>query len=146
MWQIWLIIAGICLIAEIITVGFLIFWFAIAALITMIVSLFTDNLTIQMSVFVISSIALILATKPLVNKFLKLENSIKTNVYSIIGKHGIVTEDIDSISNSGQIKVAGETWTAIGQNDMNIPKGTQIEILEIKGVKVIVAPIKTLIN
>ena len=32
MWQIWLIIAGICLIIEIMTVGFLIFWFAIGAL------------------------------------------------------------------------------------------------------------------
>ena len=43
MWQIWLIIAGICLIIEIITTGFLVFWFSIGALLAMITSLFTNN-------------------------------------------------------------------------------------------------------
>ena len=55
MWQIWLIIAGICLIAEIFTVGFLIFWFSIGALITMVVSFFTSNIIIQTAVFIIAS-------------------------------------------------------------------------------------------
>ena len=68
MWQFWLIAAGIFFVGEIITVGFLIFWLGIAALITMVVSFFTSNLIIQTAVFVISSAILIFATKPLVNK------------------------------------------------------------------------------
>ena len=55
MWQIWLIISGVCLIIEIMTVGFLIFWLAIGALFAMIVSFFTNSLLIQTAVFVISS-------------------------------------------------------------------------------------------
>ena len=97
MWQIWLIIAGICLIVEIFTVGFLIFWFSIGALIAMLISFFTTNVIIQTTVFIITSTILIFATKPFVKKFSKDENSIKTNVYSIIGKTGIVTEKIDPI-------------------------------------------------
>lgn len=97
MWQIWLIIAGICLIIEIMTVGFLVFWFAIGALITMIVSFFTSNLIIQTSVFVITSTILIFTTKPFVKKFANTKNTVKTNVYSIVGKTGIVTKDIDSV-------------------------------------------------
>lgn len=143
MWQIWLIIAGICLIIEIITVGFLVFWFAIGSLFAMIVSLFTSNLIIQTSVFVISSTILIFATKPFVRKFANNNNLVKTNVYSIIGKVGIVTEDINSINSTGQIKVEGETWSALGENDTNIEKGTEVKILEVKGVKVIVTPIKS---
>ena len=85
MWQIWLIIAGICLIIEIFTVGFLIFWFSIGALIAMLISFFTTNVIIQTTVFIITSTILIFATKPFVKKFSKDENSIKTNVYSIIG-------------------------------------------------------------
>ena len=42
-WQIWLIISGVCFIAEIATVGFLIFWFGVAALITCLLSLFISN-------------------------------------------------------------------------------------------------------
>lgn len=98
MWQIWLIIAGVCLIIEIMTVGFLIFWFAIGALVAMIVSLFTDNLIIQTAIFVISSTILIFATKPFVKKFVSNKNPIKTNVYSTVGKIGIVTKDINSIN------------------------------------------------
>lgn len=144
MWQIWLIIAGVCLVIEIITVGFLIFWLSIGALFAMLISFFTDNLIIQTAVFVISSAILIFATKPFVKKFADNKNSIKTNVYSSIGKVGIVIEDIDSINSTGQVKVDGEVWSAIGDNELNIPKGTEVEIREIKGVKAIVSPIKNI--
>ena len=144
MWQIWLIIAGICLIIEIMTVGFLIFWFAIGALLAMVVSFFTNNIIMQTSVFVISSTILIFATKPFVKKFANNKNAIQTNVYSTVGKIGIVTKDIDSLQSLGQVKVGGEVWSAIGLDDMNIPQGTEVEIKEIKGVKAIVAPLQKL--
>ena len=142
MWQMWLIIAGVCLVIEIITVGFLVFWFAIGALIAMVTSLFIDNLVIQTAVFIISSTILIFATKPFVKKFVNNKNSVKTNVYSSIGKIGIVTKDIDSIDGTGQVKVDGEVWSAIGLNDINISKGTEVKVEEIKGVKAIVSPVQ----
>ena len=141
MWYIWLIIAGIFLIFEIFTAGFLLFWLSIGALISMIVSFFTSNIAIQTAVFVVSSAILIFATKPFVKKFAKTK-TVKTNAFSIVGQNGIVIKDIDSINSKGQIKVDGEVWSAVGKNDMNIEKGTEVEILEIKGVKAIVAPIK----
>ena len=69
MWIIWLIAAGIFFIGEMATVGFLIFWLGIASLLAMVVSFFTDSVIIQIAVFVISSVALILATKPLISKY-----------------------------------------------------------------------------
>ena len=71
MWYIWLIIAGIFLIFEIFTAGFLLFWLSIGALITMIVSFFTSSIAIQTAVFVVASTILIFATKPFVKKFAK---------------------------------------------------------------------------
>ena len=141
MWQIWLVIAGVCLVIEIMTAGFLVFWLAIGALISMIVSLFTDSILIQTAVFVISSAILIFATKPFVKKFAKT-NNVKTNAFSIIGQNGIVTKEIDSINAKGQVKIDGETWSAVGKDDMDIPKGTEVEVLEIKGVKAVVTPVK----
>ena len=143
MWYIWLILAGVFLICEVMTAGFLIFWLPIGSLIAMIVSFFTDSIIIQTSVFVISSVILIFATKPLVKKFAKVE-TVLTNAKSIIGKKGIVTVDIDSIKSTGQVKIDGEIWSAIGEDETDIPKGAEIEVLEIKGVKVIVRPIKQL--
>lgn len=143
MWYIWLIFSGLILIIEAMTAGFLIFWLSIGSLFAMITSFFTDNIFIQTSVFVISSTILIFATKPFVKKFTQAKSPIKTNVYSIIGKTGIVTQEINSIHSTGQIKVDGEVWSAIGENDSSIiPKDSEVKILEVKGVKAIVTPVK----
>ena len=141
MWYVWLILAGIFVIGEVLTSGFLIFWFSLGSLIAMVVSFFIPDVIVQTTVFLISSVILILATKPLVKKFANID-TVKTNAQSIIGKKGLVTKDINSIKATGQVKIDGELWSAIGKNDMDIPKGTEVEVNEIKGVKVVVTPIK----
>lgn len=141
MWQIWLIVAGVFFIGEILTAGFLIFWLGVAALLTMCVSFFTSNLMIQMAVFVISSVILILATKPFVKKFVD-HKSTPTNAYSLIGKKAKVIQEINPIENKGQIKVSAEVWTATNEKGEIIPEGTEVEILKIEGVKAIVTPSK----
>ena len=140
MWQFWLIVAGIFFIVEIITVGFFVFWFGVGALIAMIVSFFTDNILIQTASFIISSTALLFATRPFVNKFLNNKKSVNTNVYSIINKEGIVIEDINSLEATGQVKVGGEVWSAYCKENITIPKGTTITVLKVKGVKLLVKP------
>ncbi|CDE55854.1 nodulation efficiency protein D [Clostridium sp. CAG:269] len=141
MWQIWLIASGIFFICEIITVGFLVFWLGVGALIAMLVSFFTSNIIIQMSVFVVSSGLLIFATRPLVNKISK-KDVVPTNVYSLIGKKAVVTEDIDWVTGKGQIKFEGEIWSAKSKEQINIPAGSEVEIVSIEGVKAFVKPLK----
>jgi len=145
MWQIWLIASGIFFICEIITVGFLVFWLGIGALIAMLVSFFTSNIIVQMSVFVISSGLLIFATRPLVNKISR-KDVIPTNVYSLIGKKAVVTEDIDWVTGKGQIKFEGEIWSAKSKEQINIPAGSEVEIVSIEGVKAFVKPLKIYSN
>lgn len=139
MWQIWLIISGIFFVLEIVTVGFLVFWFGVGAIITAIVSIFTDNIIIQTSVFVVSSTLLLFLTKPLVKK-LSRTDKVQTNAYSVIGKTGIVTKEINSKKGIGQIKVGSEIWTA--KSNSSILEGTEVIIKEIDGVKAIVEPIQ----
>ena len=146
MWQFWLIAAGVFFIFEIFTLGFLVFWFGIGALLAMVVSFFTSNVIIQSSVFVISSGILIFATKPFVKKFAKSNDTAPTNVYSVIGKIGKVTEDIDNIQGTGIIKVAGEEWSAICNGNITISKGTEVKVLEVRGVKALVEPINSSVS
>ena len=128
MWQIWLLLAGLFFIGEMITVGFLIFWLGIGALLAMIVSFFTTNIMIQTAVFVISSIILILATKPFVKRFVDVKK-INTNVFSIIGKKALVIKEIDPINANGQIKVNSEIWSAESENGEKIEEGSEVEII-----------------
>ena len=142
MWQIWLVIAGFFLILEIITFGFLVFWFAVSALITMFFSLFIENIAIQITIFIIISVILLFATKPLVEKITQKDKTIKTNAFSIEGKIAKVIKPIEPIEGTGQIKVNGEVWSANSYNDTYIAQDTEVIIEKIDGVKAIVKPLK----
>ena len=133
MWPFWLIIAGLCLVIEIYTVGFFIFWFGIGALFALLVSFLTSNLFIQIVVFLVSSSLLVILTKPLMKKFTKNEKTVPTNFFSLSGKQGIVTKKIDSDNSTGQVKVKGELWSAI--SDKDIEKDAKVKILGVDGVR-----------
>ncbi len=141
MWSFWLIAAGIFFIVEIATVGFLVFWLGIGALLAMVTSFITDNILIQTVVFVVSSCILIPLTKPLADKFTG-KKSIPTNAYTLINKHGIVIQDINPIQGVGQVKVNGQIWSAKTEDESLVAKDTEIEVLRIDGVKLIVSPLK----
>ena len=138
MWVFWLIAAGIFFIIEMATIGFLVFWLGIGSLLAMLTSFFIDNIFVQALVFVATSTLLLIFTRPLVNKFIKIPKEIKTNAYSIIGKKGIVISKINNIEGTGQIKMDGEVWSAKSATDEEIPENTEIEIVEIDGVKAVV--------
>lgn len=138
MWIFWLIAAGIFFIIEMATIGFLVFWLGIGALLAMVTSFITDSILIQSIVFLVTSTLLLIFTRPLVNKFIKVPKEIKTNAYSIIGKKGIVISKINNIEGNGQIKIDGDVWSAKGLQDEEIPKDTEVEIVEIDGVKAVV--------
>lgn len=141
MWKIWLVLSGIFVIIEIVNLSFFIFWFAMGALIAMISSFFIENLVLQIAIFVVSSTILLFTTKPFIKKFIDKDSSVKTNAYSIEGKVGKVTIDIEPIEGKGQIKVNGEFWSARSQNNDVIPKDTEVVVEKIDGVKAIVKPL-----
>ena len=139
MWYIWLIAAIIFFAIEIATVGFLIFWLGIGALCAMVASFLTDNILIQTGIFVIVSAILIPITKPFVDKYID-RKTIPTNSYSLLNKTGIVTKTITSPDGIGLVKIDGEVWSAKSENNIEIQKDTEIQVLKIDGVKLIVAP------
>ena len=143
MWSIWLIVAGFFFILEIATTGFLVCWLGVGALLAMILSFFVDNIVLQVMLFAISSVVLILFTKPLVKKFID-KKTIPTNIDSIIGKEGIVIETIDTIKAVGQVKLGGEVWSAKSfAENVVIEKGAKVVVKEINGVKLVVEEVKT---
>lgn len=141
MWKLWLLISGGFLVLEIATTGFLVFWFAVGALISMLCSFFIDNVIIQTVIFIIASTILLFLTKPFVNKITSKDNVVKTNAFSIEGKIAKVIKDIEPIEGKGQIKLNGEVWSAKSYNNNFIPKDTEVIIEKLDGVKAIVKPL-----
>lgn len=126
----WLGIIILLTFVEITTVDLVSIWFIAGSILALITSIFTDNVLIQVAIFTISSVILLITTRPILKKIFTPEN-IKLNIDRVIGMTGIVTEDID-VSN-GEVKVDGKLWTAYA--DKKIKKGEPIKVLAIDGVK-----------
>lgn len=137
MWQIWLIIAILFFILEMMGPNFLLFWVGIGALITMFSSIFIDNVIVEIGIFAVSSILLIFCTRPFAKKMTQKDTTV-TNANSCIGKQAIVTQEINPLKGIGQIKVETEIWSAKSSSDEIIEKGELVTILEINGVKAVV--------
>ena len=139
---IWLGLMVIFLIAEAACPCHLIsVWFAVGALIALLVSLMGGQLWLQVAVFLVVSCALLAALWPLVRKFLKPKVT-ATNVDSVIGSTGLVTASIDNVTAVGQVKLGAMYWTARSTSGDPIPEGTLIRADRIEGVKAFVSPVE----
>lgn len=136
MWIVWLSIAIFFLLIESITVELISVWFTGGSLIAMILSLLNLELGWQIAAFCVTSIILIIFTRPIVTRYLK-RNESKTNVDSLIGTIATVTKDILP-DDRGEVKVNGQYWLAISSDNTQIANGTKVTILAIEGAKLIV--------
>lgn len=135
---VWLIIAVVFFAVEALTYGLVSIWFALGAVVTMIAAfLGVDDIIWQLVVFVVSSAFFLLFTRRFFKKYL-VRKTEKTNVDSIVGAQGIVTETIDNIRGTGAVNVAGKVWSARSQSGAVIPVHCCVDVLEIQGVKLIV--------
>ena len=136
--MIWLIVFGISLVVEFMIPGLISIWFALGSLVAYVTYLCHLPVAVQVVVFVITSLIAILFSRPLAKKLQGKGSA--TNADRMIGQTGIVTQDINPIENTGQVKVLGQIWSATSETGMPIEKNTLITVLEIKGVKLIVKP------
>lgn len=134
---IWILIAVIFAVIEGFTMGLTTIWFTIGGVAACIIALLGGPLLLQIAVFLIVSIILLYFTRPLAEKKLKIGHE-KNNIDLMIGKTGMVTEDIMPY-NTGQVKLNGMVWTAVTRgNNKIVLKGQEVKVVKIEGVKLIV--------
>lgn len=133
----WLIIAAVLIAIEIITVSLTSIWFAAGAFAAAVATIFTDNLFIQLGIFLALSVILWIFTRPIAVNHMNLGKE-KTNVESLVGQQAIVTETINNVEASGHAKINGLEWTARSENNSIIDSGSLVIIKAVSGVKLIV--------
>ena len=117
---IWLIVAILFAVAELMTTTLTLIWFSIGAVILIFLSSIIDSILIQIIIFaIISTLMLTIA---------------------IINKKGIVKETIYP-NKVGIVIIEGESWSAISYDNEKIDKEEMVEVLKIEGVKVVVKKI-----
>ena len=137
----WLVVAAIMFIGEMVCPIFFMFWFALGAIVALIVSLITSNIVVQVGAFLVVSIILTIFTRPLTNKFFKNKAKDELNMNGIVGKNAIVTKTINNLNGNGEVKIGGEIWSAVSEDENTIiSPDTKVLIVKVDGVKLIVKP------
>ena len=134
---IWLVAIVAFIILEATTYQMVSLWFIVGAIGGLIASLLGAGFWVQMTVFLVISVALLLAFRPILVKRLS-KNNIKTNADSVIGKKVLITETVDNTNSTGQGRIDGAIWTVRSESGTIIEAGTLAIIKEIEGVKLIV--------
>ena len=133
----WIICAVIFAVIEGIVSGLVTIWFTIGGGAAAGAAAVGASIPVQIVVFFAVSVVLLIFTRPILVKKLKVGRE-KNYTEQLEGKPGLVVEAIEPFG-SGQVKVRGIVWTAIGEvDDFSAPAGGKVEIVRVEGVKLIV--------
>lgn len=135
----WLVLLVVFLAAEAATVSMVSLWFAVSALVALLVALLGGPGWLQGTLFLVISAVLLALLRPIVRRYISPRIT-ATNVDSVIGSTGLVTAAIDNVSAAGQVKLGAMEWTARSTSGQSIPVGTLVKVDRIEGVKAFVSP------
>lgn len=137
---IWLIVIIVMSILEACTAQLVSIWFVIGAVVSLIVSIFSTSVTLQIIVFIAVTLLMLFSTRPFVKKLFNFKKE-DTNSGRYIGKTGVVVKTINNEIGEGQVNIFGSIWTARSVDDSIIDEGENVKVESIQGVKVLVKKI-----
>ena len=135
-WQIWTVVAVLCLILELSSGDFFIICFSIGAVAAVIVAAVGLSLFWQVVFFALFAMLAIFTVRPLALRWLhKNDPNRRSNADALLGRTGRVTEAITA-SGSGYVQIDGDLWKAVSadaggdlQSPETIPVGTTVRVV-----------------
>jgi len=136
----WLILAVVMTIIEILTVAFFALPFALGGLITALFAWLEMPLAGQIGVFAVSSFLMMFVIQKTVKKYFmgKGGSAAKSGTDRLIGMNATVLKRIQGRTMRGEIKVEGEIWSAVAENEENYDEGERVKVAAVEGAKLIV--------
>ena len=137
----WLGLIVLFVILEANTVSLVSLWFALGSLAAVIAALLGAEIWLQLLLFFGVAAITLACLRPILKKYIK-PKIVPTNVDAIVGTTGYVTEDIDNVNATGQVKLGGMPWTARSTNGRPVDAGTLVQVDRIEGVKAFVSVVE----
>jgi len=137
-WTNWIILGIILTIIEIFTPTFFVLLFGIGAFIAGLASYLEAPLALQWIIFLGVSAFLVLYVRRFYVKYIHRLPSKEANVNGYVGRTALVLNDISKNSLGGRVKIEGEIWVAITEEDEPIKAEELVQIIGVSGTKLIV--------
>jgi membrane protein implicated in regulation of membrane protease activity len=139
-WIVWLIVAAVLGVAELLTMTFAFGLIAVAAVVAAAVAAFHVDLGVQLAAFVVAAGAGLGVVRPIAIRHLKQAPMLRTGVAALVGRSAIVLEEVNE--HSGRVRIEGEEWSSRPYLDESlvIPVGTKVDVMQIRGATALVYP------
>ena len=138
-WIIWLILAAVLGVAELMTVTLTLGLLAIAAGAAAVAGVFGVPVPYQILTFVAAAGAGLGLVRPIAVRHLKQPPPLRTGTAALVGRSAVVLQEVNG--HGGRVRIGGEEWSARSYDEtLVIPVGTTVDVIEIEGVTALVYP------
>lgn len=133
---IWLVLAGVLMLIELLTANLLFASLAISALAAAGAAALGADMVVQGITFGVAAALSLILLRPFALKYLKVRGTpAATNVDALIGAEAITLTQVTD--RSGQVKLTGETWSAKTVSGV-IASDQKVQVVSIRGATAII--------
>ena len=130
MWQLWAVIAVVCLILELMAGDFFIICFSIGAVFATLVAALGGSVWLQLATFAVFTLISLFWVRPFAKRYLrKGEDPRISNADALLGRQGKVVETIKA-GGYGRVQIDGDTWKAVTLGENDIPEGSSVTVTD----------------
>lgn len=134
---IWLILAAVLFIFEMLSLSFFILPFAVGALLAAVCNALGLDLVWQVVVFIVASVISLFAMRPLARRLTRKGADVKVGAERLVGLRGKVVEG-GTRAGEFRVVVDGEPWNALTSDGTKLLVDTPIEVLAVKSNSLVV--------
>ena len=129
LWQLWAVVAVVCLILELTAGDFFIICFSIGAVFAAVTAVLGGGVYLQLLMFAIFTLISLFWVRPFAQRYLhKGEDNRVSNADALMGRQGRVVETVKA-DGFGRVQIDGDIWKAVTNEDTDIPAGTNVRVV-----------------
>jgi regulator of protease activity HflC (stomatin/prohibitin superfamily)/membrane protein implicated in regulation of membrane protease activity len=138
-WIVWLIVAAVLGVAELMTTTLALGIIAIAAVVAAGVGALDVALPFQVLAFMVASGAGLGFALPVARRHIKQPPLLRTGPAALVGRPAQVLEEVTGFG--GRVRIGGEVWSARSYDEtLVIPPGQTVDVMQIEGATALVYP------
>ena len=138
-WIVWLIVAAVLGLVEIVTTTLAFGLVAVAALVGAAVGFAGGDLALQFGAFAVTAGVGLGIARPFAMRHIRQPPLLRTGTAALVGRSAYVLDEVTALG--GRVRIGGEEWSARPYDEtLTIPKGSTVDVLQIEGATALVYP------
>ena len=138
-WIVWLVLAAVLGVAEIMTTTLAFGLIAAGAVVAGVVGVAGAGLPFQLIAFAVASAAGLGLVRPIAMRHIKQPPLLRTGTSALVGRSAKVVEEVTD--DGGKVRIGGELWSARPYDESQvIPVGSTVDVFAIEGATALVHP------